>query len=267
MADKKYNKLTSEEVLVIENEENSGALFYTGSSQVYLQELKAGCEVAHQKGVKCANGGIVSALVAALVANSYEETGNAQKASEYLKRTVGGEKSALITSAKAKEQIAKGKELLAGYKAAGADFMNFHWYIADTNALGEAVKYLRSTSGLPVITNEVGQQGNADPNQVTGVMQKIVDLGLPYALWFSMDTNPPNGARALNETSGTLRPNGQAYANFIKNKLQATTKIPGNLNGDSKVDTADYNIMVANFGRPYTIFDYNLLVANFGKSN
>lgn len=205
------------EVLVIENEENSQALFYTGSSQQYLQELKAGCEVAHQKGVKCTNGGIVSALVAALVANYYEETGNAQKASEYLKRTVGGERSALITSAKAKEQIRRGKELLTGYKTAGADFMNFHWYIADTNALGEAVTYLRSASGLPVMTNEVGQQKNTDPTQVTNVMRKVVDLGLPYAVWFSIDIQGYGGATGLTDPNGSLRPNGEAYAEFILN--------------------------------------------------
>ena len=93
--------------------------------------------------------------------------------------------------------------------------MNFHWYTADIEALGEAVGYLRAASGLPIMTNEVGQQANTDPNQVSNVMQKIVNLGLPYALWFSMDTNPPNGARALNETNGTLRPNGEAYAEFI----------------------------------------------------
>jgi hypothetical protein len=40
---------------------------------------------------------------------------------------------------------------------------------------------------------------------------------------------------------------------------------PGDLNGDGTVDIYDYNIIVANFGNPYTIFDYNILVANFGK--
>lgn len=205
------------EVLVIENEENSQALFYTGSSQQYLEELKAGCDVAHQKGIKCANGGIVSALVAALVANYYEETGNTQKASEYLKRTVGGEKSALISSAKAKEQIRRGKELVAGYKQAGADFMNFHWYIADTNALGEAATYLRTASDLPIMTNEVGQQKTMDPTQVTNVMKKIVDLGIPYAVWFSMDIQGYGGATSLTDPNGTLRPNGEAYKEFIVN--------------------------------------------------
>ena len=207
------------EVLVIENEENSGAIFYSGTTQQYLQELKAGCEVAHQKGIKCTNGGLVSSLVVILVADSYIQAGDQDKANEYLNRSLVGAKQAMISqfnSAKGKEQIAKGKELLAGYKSAGADFTNFHWYVADTKAMSEAVAYLRSTSGLPVMTNEVGQQANTDPNQVTSVMQEIKNLGLPYALWFSMDTNPPNGARALNETNGTFRSNGEAYAQFIK---------------------------------------------------
>jgi hypothetical protein len=209
-------------VLVIENEENSAALFYDGTAQQYLQELKAGCEVAHQKGIKCANGGLVSSLVVVLVSENYKANGDTKKADEYLNRALVGSKQAIISqtnSTKGKEQIAKGKELLAGYKSAGADFANFHWYIADVQALDEAVSYLRTASGLPVMTNEVGQQANIDSSQVTNVMQKIVNLGLPYAVWFSMDTNPPNGARALNETNGSLRPNGEAYAQFIKSNF------------------------------------------------
>jgi len=41
--------------------------------------------------------------------------------------------------------------------------------------------------------------------------------------------------------------------------------IPGDLDGDGDVDISDYNLLVANFGNPYTIFDYNVLVGNFGK--
>lgn len=206
------------EILVVENEENSAALFYNGTTQQYLEELKVACEVTHQKGIKCTNGGLVSSLVVFLVSENYKANGDANKADEYLNRSLVGAKQALISqfnSPKGREQITKGRELLAGYKSAGADYVNFHWYIADTESLGEAVAYLRSASGLPVITNEVGQQANSDPIQVTDVMGKLSELGLPYILWFSMDTNPPNGARALNETNGTLRPNGEAYASFI----------------------------------------------------
>jgi hypothetical protein len=207
------------EILVVENEENSAALFYNGTTHQYLEELKVACEVAHQRGIKCTNGGLVSSLVVFLVSENYKAGGDTKKADEYLNRALIGAKQAMISqinSAKGQEQLAKGRELLAGYKSAGADFANFHWYIADAEALGEAVSYLRTASGLPVITNEVGQQANTDPNQVTNVLQKIVTLGLPYALWFSIDTNPPNGARALNETNGSLRPNGEAFIDFIK---------------------------------------------------
>ncbi|MCX6013538.1 MAG: hypothetical protein NTV30_09060, partial [Chloroflexi bacterium] len=44
-----------------------------------------------------------------------------------------------------------------------------------------------------------------------------------------------------------------------------STPIPGDLNGDTIVNRQDYDILVANFGNPYTIFDYNVLVGNFGK--
>lgn len=47
--------------------------------------------------------------------------------------------------------------------------------------------------------------------------------------------------------------------------VNLSTPIPGDLNNDGKVDINDYNLLVAKFGHPYTIFDYNNLVANFGK--
>jgi hypothetical protein len=48
------------------------------------------------------------------------------------------------------------------------------------------------------------------------------------------------------------------------------TPIPGDLTdvGDvpgDQVNIFDYNLVITNFGNPYTIFDYNNVVANFGK--
>ncbi len=206
-------------LLVVENEENSGALFYSGTPQQYHQELSAACSVAHSKGYKCTNGGLVSSEVALLVADSYKTGGNTQKANDYLKRTLSSDKySQYIRNPNAQrilESIQKGKDLLSGYKASGADYINFHWYVADTAALGEAVNYLQSATGLPALTNEVGQQQNTDPGQVANVMQEIVKLKLPVAVWFSMDIQGFAGARGLNEPDGTLRPNGDAFKNFI----------------------------------------------------
>lgn len=212
-------------ILVIENEENSETLFYTGTPQQYHQELKAACEVAHSKKIKCTNGGLVSSLVALLVADSYNKAGQKDKAVEYLNRTLGSklaqqfgtdDPQRVFQNPKAKQQIEKGLALLSGYKAAGADYVNFHWYIADTPALGEAVDYLKKATGLPAMTNEVGQQKTEDPKQVTAVMQKIKDLGLPYAVWFSIDIPGYGQARGLVDGNGNLRPNGQAFKAFIE---------------------------------------------------
>lgn len=59
-------------VLVVENEENS-ALFYTGTPEDYAAELEAACQVAHARGVPCTNGGLVSTLVALLAYNHYRQ--------------------------------------------------------------------------------------------------------------------------------------------------------------------------------------------------
>lgn len=263
------NKYTPE-VLVIENEENSD-LFYTGTPQQYLAELKTGCDVSHSKNIKCTNGGLVSELVDTLASGSYPQ----------------GKECDKPENKKVCDQVQRGQTLLAGYKSSGADFVNFHWYIADTSKLSQAVSYLATSSGLLVMSNEVGQQGNTDPQQVTNVMQKIFDLNLPYAVWFSIDTSQGGNAMALTDINGTLRNNGKAYQQFTNDHFHplstptptpsATPSIPGDINLSGHVDILDYNILIAEFGKTspspadingdgkVDIYDYNILVANFGK--
>lgn len=40
---------------------------------------------------------------------------------------------------------------------------------------------------------------------------------------------------------------------------------PGDFNKDGKVDLFDYNLVITNFGKPYSIFDYNLVLTYFGN--
>lgn len=197
-------------VLVVENEENS-ALFYTGTPKEYAAELKAACQVAHQKGIPCTNGGLVSTLVALLVYDHYLERGQTNKAQDFAARAFTPEERRLLNSPKVKEQLRKGKALLSAYRTARMDYVNFHWYIADTQALTEAVAYLKAQTGLPVITNEVGQTTD-DPHQTTSVMGQIVELALPIAVWFALDG--PR-ARGLVNPDGTLRPTGEAFQRFV----------------------------------------------------
>jgi hypothetical protein len=203
-------------VLVVENEENS-RLFYSGTPGEYIAQLKAACQVAHQKGIPCTNGGLVSALVALLVYNHYRESGQQAQGRDFAARVFTPQERRQLNSPKAQEQLGKGKALLASYRAAGADYVNFHWYIADTKALEEAVAFLKAQTGLPVITNEVGQFTD-DPNQTTAVMGKIVELDLPMAVWFGLD-GPK--ARGLVHRDGTLRPTGEAFKRFIEERFGA----------------------------------------------
>ena len=202
-------------VLAVENEENS-ALFYTGTPEEYAAELTAACQVAHQKGIPCTNGGLVSALVALLVYDHYLKSGQSATAQDFAIRALTPDLQRQLNSPQAQEQIDKGQALLSAYRAAGADYVNFHWYIADTRALEEAVAYLRAQTGLPVITNEIGQFTD-DPNQTTAIMGKIVELGLPIAVWFGLD-GPK--ARGLVNLDGSLRPTGQAFQRFIQQNLR-----------------------------------------------
>jgi hypothetical protein len=198
-------------LLAIENEENS-SLFYTSTPQEYGEELKAGCEVAHSKGIKCTNGGLVSTLVALLVYDHYVSSGDTAKAQDFVGRTLKANQRDLLNTPQAQAQIEKGRQLLEVYKTAGMDYVNFHWYIGDTRALEEAVAFLEGRVGLPVITNEIGQF-NDDPNQTKAVLQKTLELGLPIVIWFGFD-GPQ--ARGLVDTDGRLRPTGQAFMDFVR---------------------------------------------------
>ncbi len=153
----------------------------------------------------------MSTLVALLVYDYYLSTGQLSAARDFASRAFTAEQQQQLGSAQAQEQIRKGKALLAAYRAAGVDFVNFHWYIADPGALKEAVTYLRAQLGRPVITNEVGQFTD-DPTETWSKMNTIVELGLPMAVWFAQD-GPQ--ARGLVNPNGSLRPTGEAFRRFI----------------------------------------------------
>ena len=268
------------EILVIENEENSST-FYTGTAQQYLQELTVGCEVAHPKNIKCANGGLVSKLVVVLVSESYQPDAN--KADDYLRRALTPEDYTTVTasigSSLWQSQIQKGQDLLAGYKTAGADFVNFHWHQENAETLPEAVTYLNTASqGLPVINNEISPQKSISPNQVTSFMQTMFDLNLPYVVWYSNDADGTGRTgRALTGKDGVLNDSGRSYQQFIKdNSLSTPTPLVLNRNGKKNIfafndiipgsgNSGSFSADLNNNGK-VDISDYSLLVFDFGKT-
>lgn len=171
------------DVLVIEHEETSER-FYTGTPSDYAKQLQAACEVAHRHGVRCANGGMASGLVAAMA------QGNDPDA------------------------LKQGRAFLDAYKAAGVDYVNFHWYVPDAAALHKAVALLRAETGLPVMTNEIGQL-DTSPETVVELLEAALELELPYVVWYSVDRR----AKALQYQDGTLRANGRAFKQFLGEHL------------------------------------------------
>lgn len=212
------------EVLVVENEENSAQFFYTGTPSQYGDELKAACQVAHSKGIKCANGGLVSGEVVLLVWANYLEKNLAANGCGFARRALETQQAQMLCNARALDQLppliqddlAKGKALVQAYKAAGVDYVNFHWYVPDPGALEEAVAFLQTATGLKAITNEMGQQSD-NVGAVAPLLQKVLDLGLPYAIWYSVDA--PR-ARALNNPDGSLRPTGEAFKAFMQTRFR-----------------------------------------------
>ena len=74
----------------------------------------------------------------------------------------------------------------------------------------------------------------------------------------------PSGVLREGETVD-IYTNNLPWSNTLSVSFTDVSPVSGDLDGDGDVDIFDYNILVANFGNPYTIFDYNILVGNFGS--
>jgi len=205
------------EILVVENEETS-SLYWSGSPEEYAVTLQAACAVAHEHSTPCTNGGLASQAVGLATWASYIEQGQTAEACDFARRTLAhdqaeafcGMKSVAELPEEAQASLAKVRGLLALYKPMGADFINFHWYSPDAQALSEAVAFLEGAAGLPAMTNEFGLR-EQDPQALRLIMERLTQLGLRYAIAFSLD----NQAVALQNADGSLRPNGEAFQAFI----------------------------------------------------
>lgn len=215
------------EMVVIENEETN-RLYHTGPYTDYVAELQAAIDVAHAKNLKITNGGITAQIVF-LVYRDYYNRGLYAEAADYASRTMS---SAIIADLPGlthhtalAQRVDSTQYLVDQYKTMNLDYVNLHWYepISDnyiaiapyygTKAFKETVEYLKRATGKTVITNEVGQD-NTTPAIATDLMQAIIDIKLPYAIWYDGDGTSAFGLHEKGTT--TLRPNGQAFAAFIK---------------------------------------------------
>jgi hypothetical protein len=210
-------------VVVVEDEVDPfAAVPYEGTADDYLKELAAACEVAHARGMKCANAGVSSTALVFLLADyliAFEQGPNAidlvvaaaenpvVKASfkVWPPTTVAEIQAAL--SAKASE-LATAKKLLAGFRKARVDYANFHWLEKDLNTYVLLIAFMRSaTSCNAVITDSIGVRAQS-ADETTFKMDQGKELGLPLVIWSS---RPSDGTASLVDGAGALTPTGKAF--------------------------------------------------------
>jgi hypothetical protein len=211
----------------IENEPTADR-YYTGTPQQYLAELAAAVPVAHARGVKISDGGLVSAGVQ--LATWYDlwlHSGCAPAdhyaAIAFPASRIGGQvisdvpscadpnRPILGSNPKALQVMNDTNTLIAGFRSIPIDYMNFHWYQSTPQAMKATVEFLRRATGKQVITNEIGQF-DASPDTVRALLGETAELHLPWVVWFASDGS---GAVGMFDADGSIRSNGLAFRDFV----------------------------------------------------
>lgn len=216
-------------LLAVENEENYTG-YYTGTAAQYLRQLNAAATVAHAQGIPVTDGGITSTMVALSTWKDLYDRGLDAEASDFATRAFADEawirrdlavrpfKGLSRPPAEASRQ--KALDLIAAFRTAPIDAVNFHWYIDDDRALEQTIEYLRRATGKPVVSTEMGQyptgQPATDASVVDGHLTTAVgNERLPFLIWFDAD-----GSRAVglhDPATGTLRRSGTTFRTWLRN--------------------------------------------------
>jgi hypothetical protein len=182
----------------------------------YTAELKAVCDVAHSRRIKCATGGLGTSQLVSLVWAQYMDR-DSGTACAFARRALDAQAAGSYCAARALAQLEtkaqgdvnRGRVFLQAYKDAGADYVGLNWSLADPQALGEAVAYVQAASGLPAVVKEFAAADAA------GVAP--LDLNLAYAGWIGADAG---ALRALTNADGSLRATGKAYQDFVQARFK-----------------------------------------------
>ncbi|MDD2716689.1 MAG: hypothetical protein PHW04_12425 [Candidatus Wallbacteria bacterium] len=170
-------------VLCVENEEDSLESF-PGTPDEYSIVLKAACEIAHSRGIKCINGGLSSSFISELVWDHYQGTEDLRAAKDFALRAFNPEQQKMLATGSSREKLVRildrGRKLLKIYRDSGIDFINFHWYISDPKSLEETVGFLIRETGLQPVCNEMGPGRDGTVN--IPLLAKALKLGLPIVI-------------------------------------------------------------------------------------
>lgn len=213
------------EVVVIENEEDNH-YYYSGPMTDYINEIAAASRIVHAKGLKVANGGLHPKDICYFVWKDYNDRGLTAKADDWMNLTFNSTmKYAATHPQKVDNNLnyhwRQVDTLLNAYTSLNIDYINIHIYepINDVGngdstipgCIATMADYLRRRTGKSVMSNECGQH-NTSTTIVPSMLQAFADGNYAYSLWFSCDGNK---AYALNNSDGSLRPNGVSYKNYV----------------------------------------------------
>lgn len=229
-------------MIAIENEANHDE-FYNGTAEDYLLELSIAVEVAHERGVAATDSGIATKAVKLVAWNHIRINEGTAAADSYLRTVFRSDSNpndtairdqllgvtqtdtdpySQLSNASLRENWRDADTMLATYGTGSGqiplDYVNFHWYTpdepnptaySDRQALADTIEALSAITGLPVVTNEIGQHGT-DVTAVTDTLDILRQQRVAMAIWFDADGDPAHGL--FEPTApGQLRPSGQAF--------------------------------------------------------
>jgi hypothetical protein len=122
-------------------------------------------------------------------------------------------------------------------------------------SFGVRARATTTTSSLKLVLHELGQQGQI-------LASHPLDTALNSA-YQAFETKVTTSGQTTTLRLQVYHLAGNAEIEELT--LALTDMLPGDLNGDGKVDIFDYQRLITNFGNPYTIFDYQKVISNFGK--
>jgi hypothetical protein len=228
------------DLLVVETEPDDTKSF-AGSPDEYAAELKLACELSHSARIPCADGGLSSPTVIALVTDERWKTDqidatnfafsteaartgrnqslsvfgksikdpNVAQAEERIKLLNATEKYMTANA----ERISRARALITASNASGADYLNFHWYELIPENIPKVADTLHLLSKRLLMTDGLGQR-NDRPFETGEKLKQALDNFIRPVIWSGVDG--PDERIGLVDKKGKLRSNAAAFQRIAK---------------------------------------------------
>ena len=206
--------------------------FHTGNLAQYGAQVQAAYPVCKARGVKMIESGIYGIGLYGLIYRDLVAQGRTTDAAAYAAiamtpAQLSNVQSGVNAITEVKIRMVDSILNLSPY----FDYMNIHLYeVFNPNIVDEAGQtvstelyikyaqdYIQKRTHKQVVTNEIGQRNNTQPDLVTSLLAQYYRYGFPIIQWFSGVGSA--GSQPLNnETTGEINANGTAFKNYIQSK-------------------------------------------------